>query len=422
MSKVNGRILMILAVAAMFMGTFSCRRASNANETIEPVNDSIPPFGFWEEDFRKVDDKVRSGDTFSGLMNRLGMSSENAYALTQICDSTFDVRRLRAGNPYKAYYDSLSNELKYVVYENSKIKRTIFRCADSLAVYIYEFPVQHVKKFADVSISSSLWNDMSKSGSSPALIIKLSDLYAWTVDFFGLQKGDRFRLIYGQTECEGEFISLDTIYYARFTRDSSNLYAVMFDQGDHGNLYWNEKGESMRRAFLKAPLEFKRISSGFSYARKHPVTGQIRAHTAVDYAAPMGTPVVALGDGTVISAGWAGGGGNTIKIRHNSVYTTSYMHLRNFATGIKAGTHVRQGEVIGYVGSTGTSTGPHLDFRVYQNGKAINPLTMESPSSEPIKEENKAALDSVLRSYQIMAEEFEAATPKIEVPDEESED
>ncbi|MCQ2130240.1 MAG: peptidoglycan DD-metalloendopeptidase family protein [Bacteroidales bacterium] len=422
MSKVNGRILMILAVAAMFMGTFSCRRASNANETIEPVNDSIPPFGFWEEDFRRVDDKVRSGDTFSGLMNRLGMSSEDAYKLSQICDSTFDVRKLRAGNLYKAYYDSLSNDLKYVVYENNRIRRTIFHCADSLAVYTYDFPVQHVTKFADVSISSSLWNDMSKAGSSPALIMKLSDLYAWTVDFFGLQKGDRFRLIYSQTECLGDIISLDTIYFARFTRDSTDLYSVMFDQGDNGNLYWNEKGESMRRAFLKAPLEFKRISSGFSYARKHPVTGQIRAHTAVDYAAPMGTPVVALGDGTVISAGWAGGGGNTIKIRHNSVYTTSYMHLRNFATGIKAGTHVRQGEVIGYVGSTGTSTGPHLDFRVYQNGKAINPLTMESPSSEPIKEENKAALDSVLRSYQIMAEEFEAATPKIEVPDEESED
>lgn len=195
----------------------------------------------------------------------------------------------------------------------------------------------------------------------------------------------------------------------------------MFDQGDNGNLYWNEKGESMRRAFLKAPLEFKRISSGFSYARKHPVTGQIRAHTAVDYAAPMGTPVVALGDGTVISAGWAGGGGNTIKIRHNSVYTTSYMHLRNFAQGIKAGTRVRQGEVIGYVGSTGTSTGPHLDFRVYQNGTAINPLTLESPSAEPIKEENKAALDSVLRVYQIMAEEFEAAAPKAESDDESEE-
>lgn len=422
MRKRIGKILLGLAVAATLAGTFSCRRGSNAGEAAEPVNDSIPPFGFWEEDYRKIDDKVRNGDTFSGMLNRLGMSSESAYALTLKCDSIFDVRKLRAGNPYKAYYDSLSNELKYIIYENSRIKRTIFRCTDSMAVYTYDFPVQHVKKYADVRISSSLWNDMSKAGSSPALIVKLSDLYAWTVDFFGLQKGDRFRLIYGQTECEGEFISLDTIYYARFTRDSSNLYAVMFDQGDNGNLYWNEKGESMRRAFLKAPLEFKRISSGFSYARKHPVTGQIRAHTAIDYAAPMGTPVVALGDGTVISAGWAGGGGNTIKIRLNSVYTTSYMHLRNFATGIKSGTHVRQGEVIGYVGSTGTSTGPHLDFRVYQNGKAINPLTMESPSSEPIKEENKAALDSVLRAYQIMEEEFEAAMPKNEIPDEESED
>ena len=172
----------------------------------------------------------------------------------------------------------------------------------------------------------------------------------------------------------------------------------MFDQGDGGNVYWDDKGESLRRAFLKAPLEFKRISSGFSYARRHPVTGQVRPHTAVDYAAPTGTPVVAIGDGTVVSAGWAGGGGNTVKIRHNSVYTTSYMHLSKYGPGIKAGVHVQQGQVIGYVGMTGTATGPHLDFRVYQNGTAINPLTLESPSAEPLPEELMPAFDSTFHA------------------------
>ena len=153
-------------------------------------------------------------------------------------------------------------------------------------------------------------------------------------------------------------IGIDTVYFARFTRGDDEKYAIMFDQGDGGNVYWDEKGESLRKAFLKAPLEFKRISSGFSYARKHPVTGQVRPHTAVDYAAPTGTPVVAIGDGTVLSAGWAGGGGNTVKIRHNSVYTTSYMHLSKYGPGIKAGVSVKQGQVIGYVGMTGTATGP----------------------------------------------------------------
>ena len=155
----------------------------------------------------------------------------------------------------------------------------------------------------------------------------------------------------------------------------------------------------MRKAFLKAPLKFNRVSSGFSYNRKHPVTGQVRPHTAVDYAAPAGTPVHALGDGTVLSAGWAGGGGNTIKIRHNSVYTTGYLHLSRFAKGIKAGVRVHQGDVIGYVGSTGVSTGPHLDFRVWKNGSPVNPLKLESPSAEPIKAQNKPVLDSLYRTF-----------------------
>lgn len=361
--------------------------------------DSIPPFGFWEEDFAIKEETVKSGETFSGLFNRLGLSMAQAYELALKCDPVFDVRKLRAGNRINAYSDSLSNELKYVVYVIDRVHTAVFDCSDSLGVTIKEKPVEVTRRFADVSITTSLWNDMEKAGAATALIVKLSDVFAWTVDFFGLQEDDRFRVIYEQTECEGEVLSVDTIYFARFTRGDIDKYAIMFDQGDGGNVYWDDKGESIRRAFLKAPLEFRRISSGFSYHRRHPVTGQVKPHTAVDYAAPTGTPVVALGDGTVISAGWAGGGGNTVKIRHNSVYTTSYMHLSKYGPGIKSGVHVKQGQVIGYVGMTGTATGPHLDFRVYKNGTAINPLTMESPSTEPIREEFKPALDSVFRVY-----------------------
>ena len=151
----------------------------------------------------------------------------------------------------------------------------------------------------------------------------------------------------------------------------------------------------MRKAFLKAPLKFSRISSGFSYHRKHPVHGTVRPHTAVDYAAPTGTPVMSIGDGTVISKGWGGGGGNTVKIRHNSVYTTAYLHLSRYASGLKVGDRVTQGQVIGYVGMTGTATGPHLDFRVWKNGTPINPLTMESPSAEPLPEAYMPRLDSL---------------------------
>ena len=381
-----------LFLAVLMVAAVSCRRGEAAVQ--EEAEAPLPPIGFRADDYACEESTVQGGETFTGLMNRLGLGVDEAYSLAAVCDSVFDVTKLRAGNAIRTYSDSLSHDLSYIVYDMDRIRQAVFRCGDSLAVWIYEKPVKLNRRYADVSISSSLWADMARAGSSPALIIKLSDIFAWTVDFFGLQQHDRFRIIYEEKEVEGEVIGIDTVYFARFTRGEDDKYAIMFDQGDGGNVYWDEKGESLRKAFLKAPLEFKRISSGFSYARRHPVTGQVKAHTAVDYAAPTGTPVVAIGDGTVLSAGWAGGGGNTVKIRHNSVYTTSYMHLSKYGPGIKAGVSVKQGQVIGYVGMTGTATGPHLDFRVYQNGTAINPLTLESPSAEPIKDEFRAALDS----------------------------
>ena len=389
------RIRSILLALLLAAAAVSCKRGEAAVQEEESVP-PIPPIGFRADDFTCEESTVRNGETFTGLMNRLGLGMEEAYTIAEVCDSTFDVTKMRTGNAVRAYSDSLTRAVSYIVYDMDRIRQAVFRCRDSVAVWIYEKPVTKVRRYADVSISSSLWADMAKAGSSPALIIKLSDIFAWTVDFFGLQKDDRFRVIYDENEVDGETIGIDTVYFARFTRGDDEKYAIMFDQGDGGNVYWDEKGESLRKAFLKAPLEFKRISSGFSYARKHPVTGQVRPHTAVDYAAPTGTPVVAIGDGTVLSAGWAGGGGNTVKIRHNSVYTTSYMHLSKYGPGIKAGVSVKQGQVIGYVGMTGTATGPHLDFRVYQNGTAINPLTLESPSAEPIRDEFRAALDSTL--------------------------
>lgn len=388
-----------LAAVVVLASCCTGGRGHGSPDEQENIIDSIPALGFWTEDYKAEEGSVRSGQNFIGMLGGIGVSQARATELATMCDTLFDVRRMRIGDEWCVYRDSITNEPAYFVYSNDRIHRTVFSVGDSLGIWKYEIPTQTVRKYADVTISSSLWNDMTKAGSSPQLILKLSDIYAWTVDFFGLQKEDRFRIIYDQKEVGGELLSIDTIYFARFTRDTTDIYAIMYDQGDHGNIYWNEKGESLRRAFLKAPLEFKRISSGFSYHRKHPVTGQVKAHTAVDYAAPTGTPVVSIGDGTVVSAGWAGGGGNTVKIRHNSVYTTSYMHLSKYGAGIKAGTQVRQGQVIGYVGATGTATGPHLDFRVYKNGTAINPLTMDAPPTEPIMEEHRHGLDSVFTAY-----------------------
>ena len=386
----------------------SCWRGKAPSDEPEPEPE-LPRLGFFADSLLVEEWTVQPGETFTGLFTRLGMDSDESFRLAKACDSVFDVRRLRAGNGLEVYFDSLGHDVKYVVYNNDRIHQTVFKCFDSLEVWTSDKEVTYEKKFADVQIKSSLWNDMTSAGASPFLILKLSDIYAWTVDFFGLQDGDRFRMVYGQTLCENEIISVDTVYYAVFSRDGKEVPAILYDQGDGGNKYWNAKGESLKKAFLKAPLQFTRISSGFSYARRHPVTGKIRPHTAIDYAAPTGTPVMSIGDGTVLSVGWAGGGGNTVKIRHNSSYVTSYMHLSRYAKGLKAGQHVHQGQVIGYVGATGTATGPHLDFRVYKDGTAINPLKMESPSADPIRPENLPALDSMRRVYEAMALELAAA-------------
>ena len=366
----------------------------------EPVQtkDTVYPLGFCTDSFRVASGEIANGENFIGWLTRLGASTQQAHGLLSKCDTVFDVRKLRAGNSWSAYYRD-SSALSYIVYDNSRTRQTVFRIADS--VWTYNKQVQILDRQADVTIQTSLWNDMVAAGASPALITDIADIYAWTVDFFGLQKGDRFRILYSEKICEGESVGIERISYAEFHRDSTCLSAIYFDQGDGGNKYWNPKGESMRKAFLKAPLKFNRISSGYSLHRLHPVHGTVRAHTGVDYAAPTGTPVRSIGDGTVLSAGWGkGGAGNTVKIRHNSAYTSGYLHLSKFA--VKAGQRVSQGQVIGYVGMTGTATGPHLDFRIWKNGSPINPLKLESPPAEPLRAENMPALDSVRRSMQII--------------------
>ena len=390
-------------ISLVFIVSCGLRDAKDANT--DPTPEPIPELGFWPDSLSLREGFIKSGQTFSGLMTSLGMSSDGAYKLYQACDSLFDVRTLRAGNTFDAYYqDSL---LQYVVYNAGKVNRVVFQCFEPYSVWNAPRQVEYEQRYTDVTITSSLWNDLIAQDASPDLILKLADIYAWTVDFFGLQEQDRFRVLYGQTMCEGALVSVDTVYYSVYNSGDKEVQAIMLDVGGEGsNIYWNENGESLRKAFLKAPLKFTRISSGFSYNRRHPVTGQVRAHTGVDYAAPTGTPVMTIGDGTVTSIGYEGAGGNTVRIRHNSVYTTAYLHLSKYASGLKVGQRVSQGEVIGYVGMTGTATGPHLDFRVWMNGTPINPLTMESPSSDPLPEEYLPALDSVRTLYRSMIDEL----------------
>ena len=396
-------IIFFFLVCLLLMGISlpSCHRRITP-QPVETHRDTIYPLGFCTDSFDLVEGTLRSGEIFTGLMQRLGLDARQAQELAMASDSVFDMRKLRAGNRWQAYYEADTNavgDIRYLVYEQDKVHLTVFQCKEPFAAWKVEKPVATVRKAADVTIRTSLWNDMVAADVSPQLIVQLSEIYAWTVDFFTLQPGDRFRVLYDEDHCEGEVIGIHAVDYAIFSRDTTEIPAVRFHNAEGVDQYWRETGESLKKAFLKAPLKYTRISSGFSYHRKHPVYGYTRAHTAVDYAAPTGTPVMAIGDGTVISKGWGGGGGNTVKIRHNSVYTTAYLHLSRYAAGLKVGDHVRQGDVIGYVGMTGTATGPHLDFRVWKNGTPVNPLTLESPDADPIAADSLPALDSVARLY-----------------------
>lgn len=398
----------IYAFAALLCLCVACGRkeASQVVEVIDIEEPAAPALGFVPDSLDMRSGEVKNGQFFSTLLGGLGLSQQEAYNLTEATKEIFDVKTLRVGKQYRAYYkDSV---LKYLVYDRDKASSIVFDCTAPYGAWVYEKPVTVEQRYADVTISSSLWVDMRAAGVSPLLIVSLSDIYAWTVDFFALQKGDRFRVLYEERMCDGEVIAVDTVRYAVFSHGEDDFPMVMFDQKDGGNMWWNEKGESMRKAFLKAPLNYSRISSGFSYARKHPVTRKVQPHTGVDYAAPAGTPVMTIGDGVVTSVKYEGAGGNTVRIRHNSVYSTAYLHLSKYAKGLKAGQRVRQGEVIGYVGSTGRSTGPHLDFRVWKNGTPINPLKMESPPAEPIKDSNKEAFAETSAKYKAQIDSIQA--------------
>lgn len=408
----NKRICWIAAAvsAVSLLAGCTCSNRSGQTQTAgsEETEVEVNRLGFDPDTLAAYEGKIRRNEFFSNLLMRLGMRTQDSYLLSEACDSVFDVRKFRSGNRFEAYYsgpqDSSLNSvpddavLEYLVYERDAMSDLVVRCRPPFSAWVSEKPVEVTRKYAEVTIRRSLWEDMLDAGVSPLLILNLSDIYAWTVDFFALQKEDSFKVLYDEKTCDGKVIAVDTVRYAVFSHGGEEFPAIMFNQGDGGNIYWNDRGESMRKAFLKAPLQYSRISSGFSYARRHPITRRVQPHTGVDYAAPAGTPVMSIGDGKVTSAKNEGAGGNTIRIRHNSVYSTAYLHLSRFAPGIRAGAMVHQGDVIGYVGSTGRSTGPHLDFRVWKNGSPINPLKMESPPAEPLDEENMPAFKALVDS------------------------
>ena len=380
----------------------SCSGSDDKTVGKNNVEEKAPvlKYGLEIEKYEVVPGEIGKGDFFGSIMENFGVGANQVQKILKASEGVFDVRKIKLGSQYEVFVEKDTlGEAAFFVYELDNLSYAVVSLKDSLYARIYEKEVEAVLKRARATISTSLWNDVQQAGIPPLMALRLSDVYDCTIDFFGLQKGDWFEVMYEELMHEGEYMGLGKIYYAQFNHAGKTYDAIRFNAGENSSVFWNGKGESLKKAFLKAPLNFTRISSRFTYARKHPVLKIVRPHTGVDYAAPSGTPVVALGDGVVTHRGWAGGGGNTIKIKHPGNYVTSYMHLRGYAKGIVKGSRVTRGQLIGYVGSTGLSTGPHLDFRVYKNGKPIDPLKMESPSVEPVSKEDMPAFLAQMERY-----------------------
>ncbi len=385
--------ILIIVVAGTSLYFFKIYDYKNTEEialkdtlTIEEDKNII--YGLNADDYIIEFDAIQPDMFLSTLFDKYNVSSK-LFGILKKTKGIFDVRKIKRGQKYSVFFSKdTSKTVNYIIYEKNKTDYIVFDLNDTLNVYAGKKKVAVKVKETGGIISSNLWFAMEDAGVAPLLANDLSEIYAWSIDFFGLQRGDRFKIIYEEKSVNDTMIGYGKILAAYFEHYGDSIYAIPFNQDSIQNFY-DSKGNSLKKAFLKAPLKFSRISSGFSYARKHPILKIVRPHLGVDYAAPSGTPVFALGDGTVIHAAYRGGAGNYIKIKHNSVYTTGYMHLKGYASGIHSGVRVKQGQLIGYVGSTGLSTGPHLDFRVWQNGKNINPLHVDAPPVEPIKDEFK---------------------------------
>ncbi len=403
-------ILLIVAVAiglVVFLVKNKHLASPVTNQTIDTLDvveipEPVLLYGFPVDSFSIEQYKVRRNQYLADVLTKNGLDYSEVYKIANKSKPVFDVRKFKKGNLYTLFFskDSLK-KLQSFVYEIDNTDYVVVDLRDSIHVYREQKNIINIHKTATGVISSSLWNTIKEEGVSPLLAMELSDIFAWTVDFFGIEKGDYFKVVYDEQFVDSVSIGISKVHSALFYHRGEPYFAFNFEQDSIWD-FFDEDGQSLRKAFLKAPLKFSRVSSRFSNSRFHPVLKIRRPHHGVDYAAPEGTPVYALGDGRIIAKGYQKrGGGNYLKIKHNSVYTTVYMHLRGFAKGMNKGVHVKQGQLIGYVGHTGLATGPHLDFRVYKQGHPIDPLKVKAPPVEPVKPENIELFNEFIKPLKV---------------------
>ncbi len=337
------------------------------------------------EDYLIVSETFKQNQVLSDILYPNHINYQRIQEVADQSKEIFNVRKLRAGNQYTLFLNKDSiNSLDYMVYEIDQIDYLVFDFTDSVHVFRDHLPVEIVEKTASGIIETSLWNTMKENNLDQELILSLADIYAWTIDFYHLQKGDAFKVIYTERQVDGVSVGTEFIIAAEFIHYENPLRAYLFVSEGIDD-YFDDEGKNLRKAFLRAPVKFSRISSRYSKKRFHPVQKRFKSHLGTDYAANRGTPIIATGDGVIVAATYGKYNGNYVKVKHNATYTTQYLHMSKRA--VKVGDSVKQGDVIGYVGSTGLASGPHVCYRFWKNGKQVNPYKQKLPDSKPVAAE-----------------------------------
>lgn len=366
--------------------------AQVAIEEVVPIEENLL-YGINIDQLDITEGIVKRNQTLSAILAPFNVPYQIIDEIAKKSAEIFDVRKIAFNKKYTVLTPKDSLKAQFFIYEPNPTEFVVFKL-DQPEIYKESKPMEIKNREIGGTITSSLYVNMTSLGLTPDLIDQFADLYGWVVDFQRLQKGDKFKVVFKEQLVENKTVGIEDIEAAYFEHMGQGYHAIPFEQNGIIS-YFDQEGNSLKKAFLRDPLKFTRISSRYSLSRFHPVQKRYKAHLGTDYAAPRGTEIRSVGDGTVLEAGYSGGNGNYVKIKHNGTYSTQYLHMSKIGKGIKRGTRVKQGQVIGYVGSTGLATGPHLCFRFWKHGKQVDWLREDIPPAEPIAEENLRAFEAV---------------------------
>ena len=393
----------LMTIAVIAVSVFTCKEDNSAEveyekELAEIVEEEkILEFGFDINNYFVKRDTIKKGDSFGEILERNNIGYPQIFNIAEIAKDTFDIRKLHPGKPYTLLFskDSANDSLPHpetFIYQPSQENYVVINLKDSIHAYTSKKPITYVEKIATGVIESSISKTLEEKGLSQKLAYKMADeIYAWTIDFRRLQKGDRFKVIYTDKYIDDTiYAGVHNVKAAYFEHNGDSLYAFQFKSDSIKGIidYFNEDAKNLRRAFLKAPVQFSRISSRYNLKRRIAVYGyKVRPHKGTDFAAPIGTPIMATANGTVVESTRRGGNGKYVKIRHNDTYSTQYLHMSKRL--VQKGQFVKQGDIIGKVGMTGNTGGPHVCYRFWKNGQQVDPFKQKLPEAKPISDSLK---------------------------------